>query len=262
MRVQTLPNTVVGILSVWDDGGQTTKHSEWMKATHMSERYSMCDRCTVCMCKYTMITMAICLQACLRSCPLWFFCVLHLEPFYISSLNITNLTCIPESNRPRHRVIAVDHREDPFDKLIHVEDLLQVLLALLGYLQHAEPQEVIPEEKQPWRLAYLRRKLYQQRTWSHKCTYPSRNMSASFRNAELMRIGKGYFWKSLGNSTTASHCSPSLPDLNPGIRIRISFITSYCKSTQKSHIAATAITVIVRLIVICYRDIYICIITQ
>lgn len=42
-------------------------------------------------------------------------------------------------------------------------------------------------------------------------------MSASFRNAELMRIGKGYFWKSLGKSTTASHCSPNFPDRNPGI---------------------------------------------
>lgn len=30
-----------------------------------------------------------------------------------------------------------------------------------------------------------------------------------------MRIGKGYFWKSLGKRTTASHCSPSLPDLRP-----------------------------------------------
>lgn len=40
-------------------------------------------------------------------------------------------------------------------------------------------------------------------------------MSASFKNAELMRMGKGYFWKSLGNKTTASHCSPSFPDRNP-----------------------------------------------
>lgn len=46
--------------------------------------------------------------------------------------------------------------------------------------------------------------------------YPSLKMSASFRNAELMRIGKGYFWKSFGNSTTASHCSPNLPDRKPG----------------------------------------------
>lgn len=49
-----------------------------------------------------------------------------------------------------------------------------------------------------------------------KYSYPSLKMSASFRNAELMRIGKGYFWKSFGNSTTASHCSPSLPDRKPG----------------------------------------------
>jgi hypothetical protein len=80
-----------------------------------------------------------------------------------------------------------------------------------------------------------------------------------------MRIGKGYFWKSLGNSTTASHCSPSLPDLNPVIRIGITFNLSYCTSTQEynyyasflnSHIAATIIAVIVRLIVIWHRDIY------
>lgn len=45
--------------------------------------------------------------------------------------------------------------------------------------------------------------------------YPSLKMSASLRKAELMRMGKGYFWKSLGKSTTASHCSPSFPDLNP-----------------------------------------------
>lgn len=43
-------------------------------------------------------------------------------------------------------------------------------------------------------------------------------MSASFRKAELMRMGKGYFWKSLGNNTTASHCSPSFPDRSPEIK--------------------------------------------
>ena len=42
-------------------------------------------------------------------------------------------------------------------------------------------------------------------------------MSASLRKAELIRMGKGYFWKSLGNSTTASHCSPSFPDRSPEI---------------------------------------------
>lgn len=46
-------------------------------------------------------------------------------------------------------------------------------------------------------------------------TYPTLKTSANFRNAELMRIGNGYFWKSLGKRTTASHCSPSLPDLRP-----------------------------------------------
>lgn len=30
-----------------------------------------------------------------------------------------------------------------------------------------------------------------------------------------MRMGKGYFWKSRGKRTTASHCSPSLPDRRP-----------------------------------------------
>lgn len=48
--------------------------------------------------------------------------------------------------------------------------------------------------------------------------YPSLKMSASLRKAELMRMGKGYFWKSLGKSTTASHCSPIFPDRNPGHR--------------------------------------------
>lgn len=46
-------------------------------------------------------------------------------------------------------------------------------------------------------------------------THPTLKTSASFRNAELMRMGNGYFWKSLGKRTTASHCSPSLPDLRP-----------------------------------------------
>lgn len=35
--------------------------------------------------------------------------------------------------------------------------------------------------------------------------------------AELMRIGKGYFSKSLGNFTTASHCKPICPDLKAEI---------------------------------------------
>ncbi|TNN76147.1 hypothetical protein EYF80_013678 [Liparis tanakae] len=51
--------------------------------------------------------------------------------------------------------------------------------------------------------------------YQYQHTYPSLKMSASFRNAELMRMGNGYFWKSLGKSTTASHCSPSLTDRSP-----------------------------------------------
>lgn len=31
---------------------------------------------------------------------------------------------VPESDGSSHRVIAVDDREDPFDKLVHIEDLL------------------------------------------------------------------------------------------------------------------------------------------
>lgn len=46
-------------------------------------------------------------------------------------------------------------------------------------------------------------------------------MSASFKNAELMRMGNGYFWKSLGNKTTASHCSPSFPDRNPENKVEM-----------------------------------------
>lgn len=41
------------------------------------------------------------------------------------------------------------------------------------------------------------------------------NTSASFKNAELIRIGNGYFSNNLGNFTTASHCTPSLIDRKP-----------------------------------------------
>lgn len=57
-------------------------------------------------------------------------------------------------------------------------------------------------------------------------TYPTLKTSANFRNAELMRIGKGYFWKSLGKRTTASHCSPSLPDLRPSEKAQEELITN------------------------------------
>lgn len=62
-------------------------------------------------------------------------------------------------------------------------------------------------------------------------------MSASFRNAELMRMGNGYFWKSLGNRTTASHCSPSLHDLNPGTKRRYTTMThdEYSYYSRQTH---------------------------
>lgn len=42
----------------------------------------------------------------------------------------------------------MNDRKDPFDKFIHVKDLLQVFLTLLGYLQDTEAQEVVPEIRQ------------------------------------------------------------------------------------------------------------------
>lgn len=59
----------------------------------------------------------------------------------------------PESDGSGHRVIAVDDREYPLDKLVHVKDLLQVLLALLSHLQHTEAQKVVPERGE--RYVYL-----------------------------------------------------------------------------------------------------------
>lgn len=38
--------------------------------------------------------------------------------------------------------------KDPFDKFIHVKDLLQVFLTLLGYFQDTKTQEVVPKIRQ------------------------------------------------------------------------------------------------------------------
>ena len=46
-------------------------------------------------------------------------------------------------------------------------------------------------------------------------SYPSLKTSASFKNAEFMRIGNGYFSKRRGNLTMASHCSPTLEERRP-----------------------------------------------
>ena len=45
--------------------------------------------------------------------------------------------------------------------------------------------------------------------------YPVLKTSASLSKAELIRIGNGYFSKSLGKRTMASHCSPILTERNP-----------------------------------------------
>ena len=46
-------------------------------------------------------------------------------------------------------------------------------------------------------------------------THPTLKTSASLRNAELIRIGNGYFSNKLGNRTIASHWSPPFDDLKP-----------------------------------------------
>ena len=45
--------------------------------------------------------------------------------------------------------------------------------------------------------------------------YPLRKTSASFNEAEFIKIGNGYFSNRFGNLTIASHCSPALPDRKP-----------------------------------------------
>lgn len=52
---------------------------------------------------------------------------------------------LPQSDGSGHGVIAMNDRKDPLDKFVHVEDLLQVFLTLLGDFEDAETQEVVPE---------------------------------------------------------------------------------------------------------------------
>lgn len=52
---------------------------------------------------------------------------------------------LPQSDGSGHRVVAMDDRKYPFDKFVHIEDLFQMLLTLLGYFKHTEAQEVVPE---------------------------------------------------------------------------------------------------------------------
>lgn len=39
----------------------------------------------------------------------------------------------------------MNDRKNPFDKLIHIKDLLQVFFTLLGYFQDTKAQEVVPK---------------------------------------------------------------------------------------------------------------------
>lgn len=55
-------------------------------------------------------------------------------------------------------------------------------------------------------------------------TYPKRNISANLRNAELIKMGKGYFANKRGKRTIASHCSPLFPDLSPAKHVQIKYI--------------------------------------
>lgn len=40
----------------------------------------------------------------------------------------------------------MNHREDPLHKLVHVENLLEVLFTLLGHFENTQPQEVVPRK--------------------------------------------------------------------------------------------------------------------
>lgn len=56
------------------------------------------------------------------------------------------MLCIPERDGSGYRIVTVDDRKDSFDKLIYVQDLLKVLLTLLGHFQHAQSEKVVSAE--------------------------------------------------------------------------------------------------------------------
>lgn len=53
-----------------------------------------------------------------------------------------NFRILPQSKCSGHGVIAVHNGEDTPDELIDVEDLVEMLVALLHHLQHQHPQEI------------------------------------------------------------------------------------------------------------------------
>lgn len=55
---------------------------------------------------------------------------------------------LPQSDGSGHRVIAMYDREHPLHKFIHIENLFQMFLTLLGYFQYTEAQKVIPETRE------------------------------------------------------------------------------------------------------------------
>lgn len=111
MRVQALPNTVVGILPLWDDGSQTTEHPEQTK------------------------------QQGKLLLNIYFMCV------SVSTDLLKLCTTSPQSDGSGHRIVAMDDWKHPFNKLIHVENLLQMFLTLLCYFQHTQTQKVVAEER-------------------------------------------------------------------------------------------------------------------
>ena len=52
--------------------------------------------------------------------------------------------CSPECDSPGQGVVAVHDGVDPAYELVHADDLLQVLLRQLQYLQDVQPEEIIP----------------------------------------------------------------------------------------------------------------------
>lgn len=50
---------------------------------------------------------------------------------------------LPECDGPGDRVIAVDDRKDSLHELIDIQNLLQMLLTLLGHFQDTQTQEVV-----------------------------------------------------------------------------------------------------------------------
>lgn len=132
---------------------------------------------------------------------------------YTSELNPVRERILKSGQMERNCVITHSH-SSPLKKWKTSSN--QAQLQQTGYHNGAGRQAGHARSQRsgtPRHSAFPRMRL--ERTGPVGSTHPTLKTSASFRNAELMRMGNGYFWKSLGKRTTASHCSPSLPDLRP-----------------------------------------------